>query len=483
MNTFSELLSFLVHQKDIPVYPMTQYCEIERTLMYQYLNGKAIPDNHSVIERMADFMRLSPSERSRLITAWKIQMVGPDKWNSRCRIENFLRNFPDISQKSMPERTYYTETLIETSYPPCHPLPTHAALNHAVNRILLDEFRNEKGYLRMILQPDYDYLFQSLAGFGQYMTSCSIEHILCVGKSTPPADFTDGSGNLEYLQKILSLYINAMDYTVYYYYDTVESHFSGLNAFPCLILTSTCAITCTSDFQSGILYGNSDVITMLTRYFDQCRRKCSALFYPLSSVTETCRLITDMFSGDTPYFFLQAQPYIIPFLTSDLAEKAVSPDLKDRNLFLELISHLMTVHQENASEKKLHMYHTFHGIRRFLETGRIHEIPFNFSEPCSYDDRLLLIYRLSRYIPDQCRFLRGPLEKLSLNFHLCVSECGGYLIFSNRKGETIYLRFTEPGLLSAFTDYLENIDENYLYSCEESKEMIRKLLESQPESI
>ena len=129
------------------------------------------------------------------------------------------------------------------------------------------------------------------------------------------------------------------------------------------------------------------------------------------------------------------------------------------------------------------MYHTFHGIRRFLETGRIHEIPFNFSEPCSYDDRLLLIYRLSRYIPDQCRFLRGPLEKLSLNFHLCVSECGGYLIFSNRKGETIYLRFTEPGLLSAFTDYLENIDENYLYSCEESKEMIRKLLESQPESI
>ena len=100
MNTFSGLLSSFVHQKDISVYPMTRYCGVDRTLMYKYLNGKDYPKEQAVVERMGDFMRLSPSEYEDLLTAWKIEKIGWKNWNSRRNVEDFLLNFPDVSRLS-----------------------------------------------------------------------------------------------------------------------------------------------------------------------------------------------------------------------------------------------------------------------------------------------------------------------------------------------------------------------------------------------
>src|SRR5699024_3658875 len=105
MSTFSRLLNSLVHKKDIAVYPMTQYCGIDRTLMYKYLNGKDYPREQAIVDRMADFMRLSPSESEELLTAWQIEKIGWKEWNSRRNVEDFLLNLPDISDFSKISKT------------------------------------------------------------------------------------------------------------------------------------------------------------------------------------------------------------------------------------------------------------------------------------------------------------------------------------------------------------------------------------------
>ena len=43
MTSFSALLSALVEQKNIQIYPLTQYCSLDRSTMYKYLNGKRLP--------------------------------------------------------------------------------------------------------------------------------------------------------------------------------------------------------------------------------------------------------------------------------------------------------------------------------------------------------------------------------------------------------------------------------------------------------
>ncbi len=51
------------------------------------------------------------------------------------------------------------------------------------------------------------------------------------------------------------------------------------------------------------------------------------------------------------------------------------------------------------------------------------------------------------------------------------------MMFTNRKKETVYLLFTEPGLLTSFIDYLKNLEEKYLYTGEECHHLIEELLE------
>lgn len=475
MNTFSSLLHSLVHQKDISVYPMTQYCGVDRTLMYKYLNGKDYPKDQAIVNRMADFMRLSPSEYEELMTAWQIEKIGWKKWNSRRSVENFLLNLPDISSFSgTPQKSVSFSS--RACYPDCRALPTQTALNNVISQVIMDEIQKENGRLCLMLQPDYDYLFHLLMGLGEYEHQFSIEHILCLGNSSQ-ADRAVHDHNLVYLQKILPLYVRALDYNVYYYYDAVESHFSNLNGLSCLILTSCCAITCTSDFQSGILYGKPEIVQMLQKHFDVCREKCSPFFSPIHSIEDTCEMILKFFSENDEYYSLQPEPCIIPFLTPDLVERIIRSDLPGRAELISLLNDFLRRRKDSVSTENYHIFHTVPGLRRFMKTGRSYEIPEDLYIPFSPEDRKLLLYRLSPLFPERYHLLRGPLENLPQNFHLWANASNGYMMFTNRKKETIHLLFTEPGLLTSFIDYLKNLEEKYLYTSEECHRLIEELLE------
>lgn len=487
MSTFSRLLNSLVHQKDISVYPMTQYCGIDRTLMYKYLNGKDYPKEQAIVDRMADFMRLSPLESEELLTAWKIEKIGWKEWNSRRNVEDFLLSLPDISDFSRKFKTAGGTSAKQTvtapsvssfhaSYPDCRALPTQTALNTVISQVIMDEVQKENGRLCLMLQPDYDYLFHLLMGLGEYEHELPIDHILCLGNSSQ-SDRAVQDHNLAYLQKILPLYVRALDYNIYYYYDAVESHFSNLNGLSCLILTSSCAVTCTSDFQSGILYGKPEIVQMLRKHFDTCREKCSPFFSPIHSIEDTCEMTLKFFSENDEYYSLQPEPCIIPFLTPDLVDRVIRSDLPGRTELLSLLNDFLRHRKDSVFTENYHIFHTAPGLRRFMETGRSYEIPEDLYVPFSPEDRKLLLYRLSAFFPERYHLLRGPLENLPQNFHLWVSASNGYIMFTNRKKETIYLLFTEPGLLTSFIDYLGNLEKKYLYTGEECQHLMEELLE------
>ena len=438
MSTFSRLLNSLVHQKDISVYPMTQYCGIDRTLMYKYLNGKDYPKEQAIVDRMADFMRLSPLESEELLTAWQIEKIGWKEWNSRRNVEDFLLSLPDISDFSRKFKTAggtsakQTVTAPSVSfarafYPDCRALPTQTALNTVISQVIMDEVQKENGRLCLMLQPDYDYLFHLLMGLGEYEHELPIDHILCLGNSSQ-SDRAVQDHNLAYLQKILPLYVRALDYNIYYYYDAVESHFSNLNGLSCLILTSSCAVTCTSDFQSGILYGKPEIVQMLRKHFDTCREKCSPFFSPIHSIEDTCEMTLKFFSENDEYYSLQPEPCIIPFLTPDLVDRVIRSDLPGRTELLSLLNDFLRHRKDSVFTENYHIFHTAPGLRRFMETGRSYEIPEDLYVPFSPEDRKLLLYRLSAFFPERYHLLRGPLENLPQNFHLWVSASNGYIM-------------------------------------------------------
>lgn len=477
MSQFSILLSEFITSKDIPVYPLTQYCSLDRSTMYKYIGGKRLPPRQELVEKIADYMRLSPSEREKLITAWNIENVGADTYYNRQNVRDFILNFPDISKISPVIAPPLSFGGTKTELPACDALTSLSEVNAAICRIILKEAEKEDGRLALLLQPDNDYLFHFLTGLGEADCSLSIEHILCLN-NTVQLNRGSQSSNLLYLQKILPLYIRSMNYNVYYYYDSVDSHFSSFNGLPCLILTSEAAVACTSDFQSGILYSQSEIIRLLRNLFEEYKEKCSLLLQAFKSLTDELDAVQNSSHqpGETSYLLL-AEPCLVPFITPELVEKYLYPDLPNRESFTAILPQFLASRREALLQKNCHILYTLDGVRQFLKSGRLYEIPQDICPPFLPEDRKKLLSGILNEAPGNYQLLKGSLEVLPANLHLITGPLYGYLMFTDRNNQIVYLLFQEPGLLSAFRDYIGTLGPDLLYSPEQSADLIRALLD------
>lgn len=72
MSIFSDSLKHYIERNNIRVLPLARYCDIERSTVYKFITGKRLPHSLELVEKMAQFMRLSPLETEKLKNAWKI---------------------------------------------------------------------------------------------------------------------------------------------------------------------------------------------------------------------------------------------------------------------------------------------------------------------------------------------------------------------------------------------------------------------------
>ena len=95
MSEFSNTLSQFIHEKNIKVYSLIKYCNFDRSTMYKIINGKRNPPSKETLDKMAEFMHLTPAEYSRFMEAYEITKAGADNYYRRKNTKNFLMNFPD----------------------------------------------------------------------------------------------------------------------------------------------------------------------------------------------------------------------------------------------------------------------------------------------------------------------------------------------------------------------------------------------------
>ena len=89
---FAKVLSDYIHEKNVNVYSMAQFCDLDRSTMYKFINGKRRPSSISLVRKMADFMLLTPAEYQLLSEAYRISLVGPEIYFRRKYIWKFLQN-------------------------------------------------------------------------------------------------------------------------------------------------------------------------------------------------------------------------------------------------------------------------------------------------------------------------------------------------------------------------------------------------------
>ena len=474
MSEFSNTLSQFIHEKNIKVYSLIKYCNFDRSTMYKIINGKRNPPTKETIDKMAEFMHLTPAEYIRFVEAYEITKIGADNYYRRKNAQNFLMNFPDnfsiCPGNHMPfgavEKTF-------SEFPSCAALSTQLELNYVMRNVLSEESHDEQGKIALFLQPDYEFLFNLLSSLN---LGCSLEirQILCLSNVETLTNDHE-LYNLKYFKNIFPLYLRNLDYQAYYFYDSIHSHFFNLNAFPYFIVTSRYAIACSSDYQQGIFYKEPSVIQQFWKIFHSCQGKCQSLFQVFHLTPQNVSMISNIALNETTSYLLQPEACFTPFISEGILTEALSRNFYDRQQLIEMLYQFFQANTKNLSH--MHVYFTKKGIRRFIETGRLKEIPKDFCRSFLPEERLQMLQALLPVCyQGYYRMLKQPLDQLPVNLHLCVSDKMGYFSFDNVENQATYLMLNETGILSVFLDYMQSLDDSSFYTPEETGTFIKSAI-------
>ncbi|MDO4273471.1 MAG: helix-turn-helix transcriptional regulator [Eubacteriales bacterium] len=478
MSEFSELLSRLIKAKDIKVYSLVKYCKLDRSTMYKIINGKRNPPSLETVGKMAEFMRLTPSEYKDFREAYQLTVVGKDNYYRRKNVEQFILQFPDIISVSplLPAKQQTAGADTASLAEVCIPIYSQIEFNYYLQHILETEASRTNGKIALILQPDHDFLFSLLTNLKTSGSDFTVEHIFCLSKTQQMTENHEYY-NLTYLKKIFLLLINELDYHPYYFYDDIHSHYFNLNIFPGLILTENYAITCTSDYHAGILYHDKKTLNLLWDIFKSYKNKCQPLFNLVHSFVDEISILGQII-WHTPFsYMIQAEPCLVPYITAEILEAVIEPELPNRNDLITYFSQYIAVCKEKVLEKSRYIYCTQQGIERFVNTGRLLEVPDELYRPMNKKQRLQLLEQAMIHCRDvHYRLLKKPLDLISGKLHLCLSSTSGYLLFNTVHGKHVYLIFQEPGLLFAFLDYAESLEDENLYTIEETEKYMKECI-------
>lgn len=477
MSEFSDFFKRLIQEKNINVYSMVQYCNTDRSTMYKFINGKRKLRDLSLFQKISEFMRLSPQEYQEFLKSYHISNIGEYTYYCRKHVESFILNFPDNIIPSKPPKDSYRPMPEYPKKSQCFSLNTQMEINNYLYWMIHQETSVQGGRLGLLLQPDYDFLFHLLSSIKPSQVPIKIEHIFCLNTSDQITD-SKKLRILLYLKKIMPLFFAGLDYQPHYFYDDINAHFYNLHTFPCLVLTSSCALMCSSNFKQGILYSDQELLDFFWKTFEDIRKETSPLFQVVDSVLDECNNLGNMGWGLTPSYEIQAEPCLVPYITPAILERMVYQQIPGRSSLLENINNFIAVSRARIPNPNMHMFHTLQGIRRFLETGRLLEIPEDIYSPFTMEERLQMLQDMIPYMDSGTyHILKGHLENIPPNLHLGFTRYNGYLLFRNNAGKNVYLIIEESSILSAFMDYASNFDENDFYGPEESVSYIQKLIE------
>lgn len=237
MSIFSQLLSEYMKQKKIQTYRLAQYCGYDRGNMYKIINGKRNPPGKEFVEKVAGYMHLTPLEKTKLYEAYQISIVGYDIYYRRKAVLEFLTEVDAGRELDFALQPIRAEQGFEMEDKTFMLLEGRHAVRSALMYMTADETHQSEGHIRMLLQPETDFLASILAMCSNSGIQTRVDHIFCLD-DTNKATGKDKNYNLTCLKNILPLYHYNYEYQTWYYYGYIPGQNQMFALFPYMVLTS-----------------------------------------------------------------------------------------------------------------------------------------------------------------------------------------------------------------------------------------------------
>ena len=485
---FGSYLKSLMEEKGITTVALSKMIRVHRTDVPHYISGTRQPADPEKILRICEAMMLSPEETNNLLEAWKVDRIGIDLYERRKYVHRFLSNLNEILQGGGE-----TLDLSEYSAEPDNPAALAdnedtesklttirrlfgvSELTEAMMMLLLEETRSEKPEVFLLAQPDMDFPMNLFSTIISRNPDCSIRHILCLENSRRNRN---GLVNLEYLNRMLPS-LSSVNYQPVYCYYSINDVFSSMNVLPCLLVAGKHLLLFSRDCKEALLIGENSITEFYREKFLELFAKC----IPMAEKVPDPVGILDFYRPhleslhDCLAFDIAEQPCFLRFLDMDMITRRLHKELRESPFYPALEEYLGAL---NDPAIRLTCYFIKEGVERFLETGRVDEVPEIFYDPFSVQERHDILRRIFQYYLNkdcEIRMLRTEYGSITKNISMFSTEGLTTIECPLKNRSTKIFAFTEKSITDAIFDYLKSLEgEGALYSKEVTMEYLRTLL-------
>ena len=475
MTEFSKNLEKYIYQSTMTENQLAKITGFNRSYIALIKNGQRIPADIEKVKKLIEALQLSPYEADGLWQDYLKARYGEEKYELQYQMISFLEKFVNLSGISIISQYKH-------EIPNVQCIHNRMDLEYMVKSIIENETLKENGKLKVIMQADFNLIYNLLPCICRSAKGLDIEHIVCLEGGM---EYSEMTYNLQFFEKIVPIILSDknIQYHVYYYYDKVTSHFSSSTLMPYAIITSDYVINISVDLNHAFVSNDKQVINLYSQLYEQRKRNCRQMIRKMEENENYYGLINGERTnvrGSEPIYSIGGQPCFGMFDVNDMILKYVDGE-KTESVFG--LQQMIEKNRQIVTNNKVSIvsYFSKRGLERLLTEGVVTEIPRAIYTTLDMDDRKNLIQMLidaikegwySAYLIDDTR-IQYP-EALVINSE-SMNKVNIYYL--PEKSES---RFTlkEQSLSKMIYDFLVDLEKStYVLSKTETLSYLEKVIE------
>lgn len=333
--------------------------------------------------RLIKALHCSIEQEEALLKDYRIEKLGREQYlcmeESRKMLEAISKSPASFLVDKKTEYTTHNQQVI-------HHLPN---INLLLQYVLDRELEQPNGSLKMIIQPEYTFFKDYLLGGLSWTQKAAlqIEHIVALHDVTVPLFSQKNIRTTGFCLHLSSVY--SKNYQVYYHY---KNDFTS-DLFPFCILTSSCGILISADYQTALFFQKADTLAALNQMFFTLKEKSSPLLKTQSTPTEFLQSYESIYNADITVDSIAEisyMPCIVPNIPPQAALRRMNPELAKSPY---IVNFLNTYWRNLSYIKSIKIVSVFSlkGLELFMHTGICYELPKNCCSPFSPEERIEIL--------------------------------------------------------------------------------------------
>ena len=470
MIKFGKQLEHYIKRRNLTIKSAAEMFGMDRATLHKILSGQRKLKNEQVLESISEALMLTSDEYSDLLKKYRIGLMGEDVFERRNKVSDVISYLSANEQNKVLLDYHMTEEDELEELPEVMVVNEHLALLKNISTLLMKE-RLEGGDILFIAQPSAmlnEIIFNVCTDEG----SGSVKHIFCMDNNC--SESCANEYNLDILKYVCKMSSLKQKYIPQYYYDNAAGCFSQGALLSDTIITEHFFIRLEKKFNEGVFCSNETAVKLYRQKAEVLESRSHAFLYPVEGFKSLIDYYYELNTLDYIYYY---QPCMVFASPDDILRKYMRMPKEIEGTFLTKMGEFKSA----AISRSVIDIFSEAGLKEFMETGLIAEVPDVLYERPALEDRKSIL-RSMIYLAEsdifRYRILKPELCSYEKGFHMHgTSELLKVSPAKNEPQNMTFVNIREKSILNAFKDYINYLIESDLtYSKSETIDILKKYL-------